>query len=150
MCGIAGFWTKSAVISAGSLEETVSKMAKTLIHRGPDDSGTWVDPEVGVAFGHRRLSIIDISDVGHQPMVSADGRFVIIYNGEVYNFQELRIDLEKLGHKFRGHSDTEIMLAAISQWGIIKAVKSFENAKMLFRTMLSDPLCSRNAPLLVS
>ena len=126
MCGIAGFWTKSAVKSAGSLAETASKMAKTLVHRGPDDSGTWVDPEVGIALGHQRLSIIDISDVGHQPMVSADGRFVIIYNGEVYNFQELRIDLEKLGHKFRGHSDTEIMLAAISQWGLKKAVKSFD------------------------
>ena len=100
-------------------------MANTLVHRGPDDSGTWVDPEVGVAFGHQRLSIIDISDAGHQPMISVDGRYVIIYNGEVYNFQGLGEQLEKLGHSFKGHSDTEVMLAAFVQWGVEASIKKF-------------------------
>ena len=125
MCGIAGFWTKSAENSANWLEDTASQMANTLVHRGPDDSGTWVDPEVGVALGHRRLSIIDISIAGHQPMVSADGRYVISYNGEVYNFQELRRKVEKLGHSFKGYSDTEVMLAAFVQWGVGASVKFF-------------------------
>ena len=100
-------------------------MADTLVHRGPDDSGTWVNEEAGVAFGHRRLSIIDTSDAGHQPMVSANGRYVIIYNGEVYNFKELRQQLEQLGHTFRGHSDTEIMLTSFIQWGVEASVKKF-------------------------
>ena len=74
MCGIAGFWNTSAEKGADILEDIVSKMASTLVHRGPDDTGTWVDERVGIALGHRRLSIIDISDAGHQPMLSADGR----------------------------------------------------------------------------
>ena len=98
MCGIAGFWRNSTDQSADWLERTALEMANTLVHRGPDDSGTWVEAEVGVAFGHRRLSIIDMSNAGHQPMISADGRYVITYNGEVYNFRELRKQLEKLGH----------------------------------------------------
>ncbi|MDP6180877.1 MAG: asparagine synthase (glutamine-hydrolyzing), partial [Desulfatiglandales bacterium] len=85
----------------------------------------WADPEVGVSFGHRRLSIIDVSDAGHQPMISVDGRYVITYNGEVYNFQELRQQLEKKGHFFKGHSDTEVMLAAFVQWGVEESVKQF-------------------------
>ncbi len=86
MCGIAGFWKQSADHSAESLKQIATDMSNTLIHRGPDDSGTWVDPEVGIAFGHRRLSIIDISEAGHQPMVSADGRYVITYNDKGYKF----------------------------------------------------------------
>ena len=125
MCGIAGFWKQSADHSAESLKQIATDMSNTLIHRGPDDSGTWVDPEVGIAFGHRRLSIIDISEAGHQPMVSADGRYVITYNGEVYNFQKLRHELEKKGHRFRGHSDTEVMLTAFVQWGVEVSVKKF-------------------------
>tara|TARA_B100001964_G_scaffold237150_1_gene300132 strand:+ start:88 stop:2037 length:1950 start_codon:yes stop_codon:yes gene_type:complete len=117
MCGIAGFWKQSADNSAESLKQIATDMSNTLIHRGPDDFGTWVDQEVGIAFGHRRLSIIDISNAGHQPMVSANGRYVIIYNGEIYNFKELRQQLEQLGHTFRSHSDTEVMLAAFVQWG---------------------------------
>ena len=100
-------------------------MADTLVHRGPDDSGTWVDSEVGVAFSHRRLSIIDVSDAGHQPMVSEDGRYVITYNGEIYNFQELRHQLEKLGHKFRGRSDTEVMLVSFIEWGVNSSLDRF-------------------------
>ncbi|SVC03094.1 uncharacterized protein METZ01_LOCUS255948, partial [marine metagenome] len=82
MCGIAGFWRGSAYKNTNWLEETASNMVSTLIQRGPDDSGTWVDSEVGLGFGHRRLSIIDVSDAGHQPMISEDGRYVITYNGE--------------------------------------------------------------------
>jgi len=125
MCGIAGFWRNASDRSIDWLEETASAMANTLVHRGPDDSGTWVDPEVGIAFSHRRLSIIDVSNTGHQPMISTDGRYVITYNGEVYNFQELRQQLEKRGHRFRGGSDTEVMLAAFVQWGVQESVKKF-------------------------
>ncbi|MBH30616.1 MAG: asparagine synthase (glutamine-hydrolyzing) [Candidatus Marinimicrobia bacterium] len=125
MCGISGFWTVSSDKSINWLESTVLKMADTLVHRGPDDSGTWVDPEVGIAFGHRRLAIIDTSFAGHQPMVSSDGRFVITYNGEVYNFQEIRQELEKNGHRFKGHSDTEVILATFVEWGVEASLKKF-------------------------
>ncbi len=125
MCGIAGFWKNTSIQSTDWLKKTASTMANTLAHRGPDDSGIWVDEEVGIAFGHRRLSIIDVSDAGHQPMISADGRFVVTYNGEVYNFQELRQQLEKKSHCFKGDSDTEVMLAAFVQWGVEASVKKF-------------------------
>ena len=97
-------------------------MADKLRHRGPDDAGVWVDAAQGIAFGHRRLSIIDPSREGHQPMISACGRYIITYNGEIYNFSELRTELEALGHRFRGHSDTEALLAAIAQWGVEAAL----------------------------
>jgi asparagine synthase (glutamine-hydrolysing) len=100
-------------------------MVNTLHHRGPDDVGTWADAEAGIALGHRRLSIVDLSPEGHQPMRSVCGRYVISFNGEIYNFQELRRELEGLGYTFRGHSDTEVMLSCISQWGIFAAVKRF-------------------------
>jgi asparagine synthase (glutamine-hydrolysing) len=98
-------------------------MAETLAHRGPDDAGEWVDGRVGVALGHRRLAILDLSPAGRQPMVSADGRYVIAYNGEVYNFSELRTELAQAGVTFRGHSDTEVLLEAISQWGLQRALR---------------------------
>ena len=100
-------------------------MVNSLHHRGPDDSGTWTDAETGIALGHQRLAIIDLSPEGHQPMHSVCGRYVISFNGEVYNYKALRNELAWLGHKFRGHSDTEVMLTAISQWGILPAVKRF-------------------------
>ena len=103
----------------------VSHMTDKLRHRGPDDSGAWVDEKDGVALGHRRLSIIDLSPSGHQPMFSHDKRFAIVYNGEVYNFPALKRELEDLGQKFRGGSDTEVILAAITQWGVENAVKRF-------------------------
>ncbi len=125
MCGISGFLDLDHSIAGSDLEAIVGTMAITLRHRGPDDEGTWVDEEAGVALGFRRLSIIDLSTEGHQPMLSACGRYVIVFNGEVYNFRALRAELEPLGHRFRGHSDTEVMLAAISEWGLEAAVRRF-------------------------
>ncbi len=125
MCGIAGFVEARPESSADALAETARRMADTLVHRGPDSAGVWVDAEAGVALGHRRLAIIDRSAEGAQPMPSADGRFVIAYNGEVYNFPDLRTELKAKGHRFRGHSDTEVVLAAIAEWGVDHALPRF-------------------------
>jgi asparagine synthase (glutamine-hydrolysing) len=122
MCGIAGV-LKSAGGSRETLERGAAAMADSMAHRGPDDHGVWSDPEGAVALAHRRLSIVDLSPAGHQPMTSADGRFVITYNGEVYNFQELRVELETRGVSFRGHSDTEVMLEAFSAYGVTATIK---------------------------
>jgi asparagine synthase (glutamine-hydrolysing) len=100
-------------------------MTAALSHRGPDGDGQWFDYEAGVALGHRRLSIIDLSPEGHQPMRSASGRYELCFNGEVYNFAELREFLESSGHRFRGHSDTEVMLACFDQCGVWASVKQF-------------------------
>ena len=125
MCGITGFWQASPVNCAEEMQGIAQQMSDSLIHRGPDDRGTWIDAEAGIALGHRRLSIVDLSPLGHQPMVSADGRYVMVFNGDIYNFLELRQQLERLGHKFRGNSDTEVMLAGFSEWGIEPSVKRF-------------------------
>jgi len=125
MCGIAGFWDFSQTLNASELERTVAQMADTLAMRGPDSSGIWVDPSVGISFAHRRLAVVDLSVEGHQPMHSACGRFVIIFNGEIYNYQDLRKELTDLGIVFRGYSDTEVMLAAICQWGIRASIEKF-------------------------
>jgi len=124
MCGITGLLTSSPA-SELELKVLVNRMAGQLAHRGPDDSGVWVDQQSGVAFGHRRLAIVDPSPDGHQPMHSASGRYVIVFNGEVYNFSDLRSELEALGHAFRGHSDTEVMLAAIEEWGVEESLRRF-------------------------
>jgi asparagine synthase (glutamine-hydrolysing) len=97
-------------------------MAAALAHRGPDDAGQWIDPASGVALGHRRLAVLDLSQAGHQPMVSAQGRYVLTYNGELYNFTQLRPELERAGQRFAGHSDTEVLLAAIEAWGVREAL----------------------------
>ncbi len=125
MCGISGFLNPSSAQSANELAHSISRMNTTLIHRGPDDGGIWVDEQTGIALGHQRLSIIDLSVVGRQPMISESGRYVITYNGEVYNFRELRKDLQAKGHVFRGNSDTEVILAAIEEWKIEDAIKRF-------------------------
>ena len=118
MCGIAGSLDVRAAQNEESLTATVRAMAQTLHHRGPDGLGSWVDPSAGLALGHRRLCVIDPSEHGHQPMVSRSGRYVIVYNGEIYNFRSLRSELEGSGARFRGHSDTEVLLAGIDRWGL--------------------------------
>jgi len=120
MCGIVGYWDRS-----GADKLTVRRMATRIQHRGPDDAGIWLDKELGLALAHRRLSIIDLSPAGHQPMVSPCGRFALVYNGEIYNHQELRADLEEEGGHFDwcGHSDTETLLAGLRHWGVEGALK---------------------------
>ncbi len=123
MCGIAGFIAAESGMSSDVVRDTVSRMTNRLSHRGPDDSGIWFDPAIPVALGHRRLSIIDLSLLGHQPMISASGRYVLVFNGEIYNYRELRGDL---GHyRFRGTSDTEVMLANFERYGIPESLKRF-------------------------
>ena len=122
MCGIAGVLT-SAGSAREPLERHATAMADSIAHRGPDDNGLWSDPDAGIALTQRRLSIVDLSPAGHQPMISADGRFVVTFNGEIYNFQELRPELEARGIRFRGHSDTEVMLEAFAAYGIAATVK---------------------------
>lgn len=125
MCGISGFIDSAGQTNREALGAIATRMADTLRHRGPDDSGVWVDAEGGIGFGYRRLAIIDLSTEGRQPMHSACGRYMIVFNGEIYNFKDLRQELERLGHAFRGHSDTEVMLSSISQWGLEAAVERF-------------------------
>lgn len=125
MCGITGFFDISQNKDQTSFQGTITRMMEPIRHRGPDDSGSWMDLQSGIALGFRRLAILDLSPAGHQPMFSADGRYAIVFNGEVYNFNDLRSELAALGHTFRGHSDTEIMLASICQWGIQEAVRRF-------------------------
>jgi asparagine synthase (glutamine-hydrolysing) len=125
MCGIAGYLHAGSSLGADEVALRVKRMTDAIAHRGPDDSGVWTDEAAGIGLGHRRLSIIDISPLGHQPMHSANARYVITYNGEVYNFHELRAELVQLGHTFISTSDTEVMLAAMTQWGIEAAVRRF-------------------------
>ncbi|TAJ77009.1 MAG: asparagine synthase (glutamine-hydrolyzing) [Gallionellaceae bacterium] len=141
MCGLTGFLSGSAgddsdvALRQGSAQALLRSMADTLIHRGPDDGGVWCDAEQCIGLGHRRLSILDLSPAGHQPMVSASGRFVIAFNGEIYNHLELRKELENLPHPsplptgeginsmWHGHSDTETLLAGIDAWGLESTLK---------------------------
>jgi len=123
MCGFAGIL--GATAPADALTDRTARMIAPIRHRGPDDEGIWVDGPAGVALGFRRLSIIDLSPLGHQPMTSPSGRFVAVFNGEIYNFRELRHELEQHGYLFRGHSDTEVILAAFERWGIADAVRRF-------------------------
>ena len=123
MCGITGFWQVAA--DEAELHALAKRMSDCLRHRGPDDEGTWVDSALGVGLGFRRLAILDLTPDGHQPMLSASGRFVMIFNGEVYNYTRFRPELESLGHRFHSRSDTEVMLAAFEQWGVAAAVQRF-------------------------
>lgn len=134
MCGIAGVLAKRSVQIS-----QLRMMASTLAHRGPDDSGIWSDPETGIGLAHRRLAIVDLSPQGHQPMPSRDGRYVLTYNGEIYNHLAIRTELEGKGlvpvEGWRGHSDTETLVAAISAWGLEPAV---ERAVGMFAFALWD------------
>lgn len=121
MCGVVGFLNFGG--GGAAWEGILQDMASALAHRGPDKQRCWCDLSVGVALGHRRLAILDLSELGDQPMFSHGGRYVITFNGEIYNFHSLREDLGKRGVVFRGHSDTEVMLAAFEQWGIAETVK---------------------------
>lgn len=120
MCGLAGF--VGAPTRSAELEPIALAMARTLEHRGPDDEGIWVDGEAGIALAHRRLAIRDLSPAGHQPMRSADRRKVLVYNGEIYNADELRAELEGEGARFRGNSDTEVLLEACARWGVERTI----------------------------
>jgi asparagine synthase (glutamine-hydrolysing) len=116
MCGLAGFLTSGAV-QLENLESVVTRMALAIQHRGPDDAGVWADAKTGIAMGHRRLSIVDLSPAGHQPMLSPSGRYVIAFNGEIYNYLEIRKELSATGYAFSTASDTEVLLAAYITWG---------------------------------
>ncbi|MBI1425216.1 MAG: asparagine synthase (glutamine-hydrolyzing) [Gammaproteobacteria bacterium] len=123
MCGIAGIIKKN--LSGDDIAYFSQKFSNSIKHRGPDDSGSWHEQQSGVLLTHRRLSIHDLSPLGAQPMHSASNRYCIVFNGEIYNYQELRTELSQYGHTFRGGSDTEILLAAIEQWGTKSAVSKF-------------------------
>lgn len=125
MCGICGFTHPGLAGDAEGLLVLAGRMANTLGHRGPDDSGKYAEPRVGLGLGHCRLSILDLSPAGAQPMRSPDGRYVLVHNGEIYNFKELRTELEQLGGEYlpwRSDSDTEVILAAVAAWGIRDAL----------------------------
>jgi asparagine synthase (glutamine-hydrolysing) len=120
MCGVAGIWTRDAV----RLADVAKAMADALVHRGPDDGDVWADVHAGIALSHRRLSIIDPSPAGHQPMASPCGRFLVSFNGEIYNHLALRARLENTGPiDWRGHSDTETLVAGIARWGLAETLR---------------------------
>ena len=121
MCGIAGFLAFQPV-AADQGRHMLKSMCDSILHRGPDAEGLFVDPDAGVALGHRRLSIVDLSETGAQPMTSPSGRYTIVYNGEIYGFLDLRQKLQDMGVSFRGTSDTEVLLAAMDQWDIREAL----------------------------
>lgn len=118
MCGITGFLTARALLGEAELRRTVQEMSSAIMYRGPDSGGEWVDAGAGIALGHRRLAIVGLGPDGHQPMMSHSERYVISFNGEIYNYRELRDDLEAGGAiRWRGTSDTEVMLAGFERWG---------------------------------
>ena len=122
MCAIAGFSSNKLV--AGQQVAATAAALGVMRHRGPDDTGIWKSDAENLVLGHNRLSVLDLSSAGHQPMVSQDSRYVITFNGEIYNFRDLRKQLEAKGAHFLGHSDTEILLAAIFTWGVVGALQS--------------------------
>jgi asparagine synthase (glutamine-hydrolysing) len=122
MCGIAGYFNIQSGAPDAS-EQLIRAMTDTLNHRGPDDGDIWLDAKAGIALGNRRLAIIDLSEAGHQPMISSCGHYVIAYNGEIYNAAELRGELEKAGRPFRGYSDTEVIVEGCALWGVEETAK---------------------------
>lgn len=132
MCGLTGYWDGKKGHAPEAALDILRGMTQALQHRGPDDEGHWQDPEAGVGLGFRRLSILDLSPEGHQPMQAHSGRHVLVFNGEIYNFLELRAEL---GGPWRGHSDSEVALEAIERWGLEKAVARFNG---MFAMVLWD------------
>ncbi|MBI3506499.1 MAG: asparagine synthase (glutamine-hydrolyzing) [Proteobacteria bacterium] len=122
MCGIVGLVDRRSALGEAALARTVRAMTDSLIHRGPDGGDVWASPESGVGFGHRRLAIIDLSPTGVQPMRSGDGRYVITYNGEIFNYLDLRTELIAAGVEFRGDSDTEVLLEGFVRWGVAETI----------------------------
>lgn len=123
MCGIAGLIDWSAATSADELRSVATAMTETLRHRGPDAGNVWTEAEGGAALGHRRLAIIDLSPGAAQPMHSAEGRYVITFNGEIYNYRDIRRELETHGCAMRSNSDTEVLLEACALWGVEAAIE---------------------------
>ncbi|RUA15284.1 MAG: asparagine synthase (glutamine-hydrolyzing), partial [Flavobacteriia bacterium] len=122
MCGFSGFVTPQGNLGS---DELLRAMGAAVVHRGPDDEGIWINEGLKIGLVHRRLAIQDLSNHGAQPMASRSGRYVIAFNGEVYNFSSIKTELSALGHGFRGHSDTEIMLAAFEEWGLQESLEKF-------------------------
>ncbi len=121
MCGFTGYLASSNQAFESTVEPTLRNMANAILHRGPDSDGYWADAWAGIALAHRRLAIVDLSPAGAQPMASGSGRYVIAFNGEIYNHPRLRQMLEaegRVGAAWRGHSDTETLLAGFDAWGI--------------------------------
>ena len=138
MCGFTGFWGSNGGQPEAALRSVATRMAQVIAHRGPDDAGVWADAQAGIALGFRRLAIVDLTAAGHQPMTSASGRFVMTFNGEIYNHLELRLELQTVcthtstlpsplpggaGARWRGHSDTETLLAGFEAWGVEATLK---------------------------
>ena len=123
MCGIAGFISSEFVGAPRRMSEILVSMTSRLAHRGPDGEGVWADDEYGVGLGHTRLSILDLSEAGSQPMSSSCGRMVITFNGEIYNADQIRSELRTAGRSFRGSSDTEVLVEACAEFGLTKAVQ---------------------------
>jgi asparagine synthase (glutamine-hydrolysing) len=122
MCGLTGVFALQEAKSADFLEATATAMNAAIAHRGPDSRAIWVEEESGVALAHRRLAIVDLSPGGYQPMHSPTGRYAIAFNGEIYNFLEIKKTLQDKGHQFKSQSDTEVLLAAIEEWGVEQAL----------------------------
>lgn len=127
MCGITGIVSKGYEWNSDGLRSVIVKMTDAIAHRGPDDSGIWVDKKDRIALGNCGLSIIDLSAKGHQPMISSNGRYVFVYNGEVYNFLDLKreLDQQMAQIQWRSNCDTEVVLESINFWGVEKALASF-------------------------
>jgi asparagine synthase (glutamine-hydrolysing) len=125
MCGIAGYRDFQAILSADERARVARAMTDSIVYRGPDHGAAWMDDACGAALGYRRLAILDLSPAGEQPFHSQDGRYVMVFNGEVYNYRTFRDELTQRGYRFRGHSDSEAMLAAVQEWGVRAAVERF-------------------------
>ena len=138
MCGIAGIY--SPVRSIDKLTNIAVNMSDSILHRGPDDSGVWVDKKNNLALSHRRLSIIDTSNGGHQPMSSGCRRYIIVFNGEIYNYLELRNELKSLGFKFKSTSDTEVLIKSYLKWDL----NFVEKIRGMFSIIIFDSIKKKN------